>query len=816
MEGRGVMIQDIRYAWRVWRKYPLVIVAAILSLGFGMGANTAVFSVLHAALLKTAAVREPGTISRIYSTSAASAGLHATSFQNYDDLRRAMPFAIAAAAPISIGLSSDGGQPEEVPAELVSDNYFRLLGVVPALGRLFAVSEGGPDGSSPVVVVSDALWRRRFAGRADAIGHKVSVNARPFTIIGVAPAGFASLDLMRAVDVWIPMAMHADALTGVQNFYFNQRWRGMFDLVARQEPPLTGTEARSLLMAQATALADTFPKENEGLGFETRALRQSGLNPAQRESWTRGGGLMGGVVALVLLIACVNVANLLLARSAARQREIAVRLALGASRRDLIRQLLIESFMLSLAGAAAGLLIAKGSLLLLNGMRPAFMPTSFATPIDGLALVFTGVMTVLTSLAFGLAPAFQSARQDVVNGLKNSRALVRRTSGGDFGRLLLVVQSTLATVALVLAALFLRSLHQAQTLDTGFDRQNLVVVGFDLGMLRYDNTRGPALVRQVNERMAATPGVVASAVSSHAVLDGAALASKIRLAGQPDAEAQSVHAQAVGLQYFKTMGIPLLEGRTFRETDTESPFGWAIVNKTLARQLWPGQPAIGQRFQLMGIKEPYEVVGLAADSQYESLGEATQPYFYIFYDQTPGLKKLTLFVRTTGDPRALQSTIEQGIRAVDPNLPLLSVRTMSEVMEKAMWVPRTGSALLMLFGAMSLTLAAIGIYGVTAFFVRQQVRDIAIRTALGASRFAILVPLMRWTFAPTLAGIALGLIVATLIGRLLGNFLIGIAPTDIASFASASSILGLVAAAASVLPALGATRLDPSSVLRGD
>ena len=781
-----------------------------------MGANTAVFSVLNAALLKTANVKEPGTITRIYSTSAASAGLLSTSFQNYDDLRRAMPFAIAAAAPISIGLSSDGGQPEEVPAELVSDNYFRLLGVAPALGRLFTVGEGSADGSSPFVVVSDALWRRRFAGRGDAIGQKVSVNARPFTIIGVAPAGFASLDVMRAVDVWIPMAMHADALTGVQNFYFNQRWRGMFDLIARQEPPITDTQARSLLMGQATALADAYPKDNKGLGFESLPLRQAGMNPAQRESWTRGGGLIGGVVALVLLIACVNVANLLLARSVARQREIAVRLAVGASRGHLIRQLLIESFMLSLAGAAAGLLMAQGSLQLLNRMRPAFMPASFATPIDGTALAFTGALTVLTSLAFGLAPAFQSARQDVVDGLKNSRALVRRTSGGDFGRLLLVAQSTLATVALVLAALFLRSLQQAQTLDTGFDRHNLAVVGFDLGMLRYDNTRGPAFVRQVNERMAETPGVVASAVSSHAVLDGTALASKVRLAGQPDSEAQSVHAQAVGLQYFKTMGIPLLEGRTFRETDTESKFGWAIVNKTLASRLWPAQAAVGQRFQLMGIKEPYEVVGLVADSQYESLGEAAQPYFYIFYDQTPGIKKLTLFVRTAGDPKALLSTIEQGIRTVDPNLPLLSVRTMSDVMEKAMWVPRTGSALLMLFGAMSLTLAAIGIYGVTAFFVREQVREIAIRTALGASRLAILVPLMRWTFAPTLVGIGLGLFVATMIGRLLGSLLIGIAPTDFASFASAGSILGLVAAVASVLPALGATQLDPSSVLRRD
>jgi macrolide transport system ATP-binding/permease protein len=809
-----MLLQDVRYALRGWRGHPLLISAAILSLALGMGANTAVFSVLNAALLTTAPVAEPAALILVYSTSAANPSLQGTSFPNYEDLRRALPFELAAAAPISIGLSTENGEPEELPAELVSDNYFDVVGVRAGHGRVFATGQGTTPGSNPIVVVSDTLWQRRFNRRPDAIGQKVSINGRPFTIAGIAPRGFASLDVMRAVDVWIPTVMHQDALTGVQGFYFRQRSGGMFDVVARRPPSLTASQMLAMLGAQARLLTDAYPKENTGLNFEVRPLTQAGPKPAQRAVWLRAGGLIAAIVALVLLIACVNVANLLLARSAARHREIAVRTAIGASKRQLIRQLLIESVMLSAAGAVLGVGIADVSLRVLKAVRPVIVPESFDASLDLRVFAFTAIVAAATGLGFGLIPALQTARQDIVSGLKEGRVIGGRAS--RFSRALLVVQSTLATVALVLAALFVRSVQQAQAVDPGFNRTNLAVVSFDLGMLRYDNTQGQEFVRRVNERMASIPGVITSAVSSYVVLDGAPLASKIRLVGQPEAEALAIRAQAVGQEYFRAMDIPLLEGRTFRPTDTvTSAFGWAIVNQTMANQLWPGRTVIGQRFEILGPGE-YEIIGLVADSQYETLAEAPQPFFYIFYDQAPGLKKLTLFVRTIGDPRALLSTIERDVRSVDPNLPLLSIRTISDVMNRATWVPRTGSALLTMFAVISLVLAAIGTYGVTAFFVRQQWREIGIRAAIGATGREIVFYLIKWTLMPGLIGLALGMLVARLSGRAIAGLLIDVSPGDPISFVVPAIILVLVSGAAAAIPAWGAMRMDLARVLTRD
>jgi predicted permease len=726
-----------------------------------------------------------------------------------------LPFDLAIAAPISVGLSGETGQAEELSAELVSENYFELLGVTAGRGRVFARGDDIAEGSNPTLVISDGLWQRRFARRPEVIGQLVSINARPFTIIGVAPAGFASLNVLRSVDAWIPTAMHQDALTGVQSFYFRQRSGGMFDLVARTPPTLTPTQAASMLDTQAAVLAEKFPNENQGLGFTTRPLRQARMNPTQQAMWTRGGWLMASIVGLVLLIASVNVANLLLARSVTRQRELAIRVAIGASLRQVRRQLLVESAMLSGAGALAGVGVAAASIRLLGAVRPAFIPASFEVSFDQPVFAFTGGVAILTTLAFGLVPAMRSARVDIAGALKDEGLAPGGLTRADFSRALLVAQSALATVAVVVAAIFARSLQEARSIDPGFRADNLAIVSFDLGMLRYDNTQGPDFVRRVNERMATISGVVSSAVSSHVILDGAPLASKIRLAGKADAEALSVPAQAVGLDYFRTLAIPLLEGRTFRMTDTgSSEFGWAIVNQTLAQQAWPNRPAIGQKFQVLGISEPYVVVGLVANSQYETLGEAAQPYFYIFYDQTPGLKKLSLFVRTANEPRAMLSTIEREIRAVDPTLPLLSVRTMADVLDRAMWAPRVGSTMLVIFAVMSLTLAATGIYGLTAFFVRRQWREIGIRTALGATRIAIVVPLMRRTLLPGLIGLVLGLLIAWLSVRAFAGLLIGIAPTDPASFAAAAAVFIGVSIAAALWPAIGAVRIDPSYVLR--
>jgi putative ABC transport system permease protein len=481
-----------------------------------------------------------------------------------------------------------------------------------------------------------------------------------------------------------------------------------------------------------------------------------------------------------------------------------------------MRQLLVESLLLSSAGAVVGLSVAWGSVHLLSAARPAFVPGSFEAPMEWSTLLFTGGIAFLIAPACGLLPALQASRVNVVDGLKGGEVAVQRVGRTDFSLALLIAQSTLATVALVLASLFVRSLRHAQDINLGFDADRVAIVSFDLGMLRYDNTKGPAFVRRVNDRLRAVPGIISSAVASHVLLDGAGLASKITLAGHEDAEALSVEAGAVGLEYFRTMQIPIIAGRGFRESDgaAVSEFGWAVVNRTMAEQLWPAMDAIGQRFHVLGIREPYVVVGVASDALYDTLGERRRPYFYIYYDQTPGLKKLTLRVLTAGDPRHMLQTIQKEIQAVDSNLPLINARTMSDVLNDAMWVPRTGAALLLMFGSIGLSLAVIGIYGVTAFFVRQRRREIGIRLALGATTANIVWLVVRRGLAPTMAGLVFGLAASFFGARLVASLLIGVSPRDPTSFATAVLVLAAAAGAASVLPALVAMRVDPAPILR--
>jgi predicted permease len=807
---------DLRSAWRMWRAHPLLTAAAVVSLALGIGANTAVFSVMNALFLKSAPVAEPGTLVAVYSASAAGPGSHQSSFKNYTDLRESLPVELLAYTPIPVGLSAAGSPAENVSTELVSGNYFSLLGVRAGLGRVFAFTaeQDKVANTDPEIVISDALWRRRFGG-ADVVNQVVQLNARPFTIVGVAPPTFVGLDVLRTVDVWVP-ASNTSILTGVTNFYFNNRAIGMFDVVARTTASTGPPQLASILQGQAARLAQTFPNENKGLSLVTRPFWQAGMNPTQRDTWLRAGELLTLVVGLVLLIACANVANLLLGRSASRRRELAIRLAIGATRRQVARQLLTESLLLSSAGAVVGFCLARGMIYVLSAVRPAFVPVTFEAPIEWTALLFTGVIAFLVAPICGLLPALQASRANVVDGLKGGEVAAQRVGGHDFSVVVLIAQSTLATIALILASLFVRSLRHAQEVDLGFDADHVAIVSFDLGMLRYDNTKGPAFVRRVNDRLHAVPGIISSAVASHVLLDGAGLASKIKLAGHEDAEAISVEAGAVGIEYFRTMKIPIVGGRGFQESDAAevSEFGWAVVNRTMAQQLWPATDAVGQKFHILGIKEPYVVVGVVSDSRYDTLGEARRPYFYIYYDQAPGLKKLTLHVLTTGDPRPMLATIQREIQAADPNLPLIKARTMSDVLDAAMWVPRTGAALLLLFGAIALSLAVVGIYGVTAFFVRQRRREIGIRLALGASMARITWLVVRRTMVPTLVGFVLGLIASSVGGQLFGSLLIGINPTDPRSFAIALATLAAAAAAASVVPAFAAMRLDLIPILR--
>ena len=821
MIGRAIdrlrLLHDVRYAARTLRRRPILTAVAVTSLALGIGANAAVFSVLKGVLLDAPRVSDPATLYSIFSGNGISAELHRTSFENYKELRPAVPFEMAAYAGIVVAVADESDRPAELQAELVSNNYFRVLGVKAMYGRTFTTTEGAVDGQDPVVVISAALWRRRFAGEQAIVGKTISINTRAFTVIGVAPEGVGSINVARAVDLWIPTSMHKDALSGVDAFYFRVRSAPMFELVARIPRRVTAPQLTSILRAQSAALAERYPLDDKGMQLSAIPLQQARLDPSRRAAWLRAGGLLAAVVGLVLLIACANVANLLLARSISRRREISLRLALGASRAQIGGQLLTEAALLSAGGVVIGLGLAALSLRLLSAAPPIFMPSAVDAGLDVWTFSFAAGMGLAATLLIGIGPALHATGSRAMAGIRGDEGVVPGMSRAASSRALVMIQSSLATVALILALLFVRSLLNAQRIDPGFRTDDLALVTFDLGMLRYDNVRGPEFVRQVNERVSAIPGVVTSAVASHVVLEGPGLESNIRVRGRLIAEPLGIHAQAVGLNYFRALGLRLVSGRGFRANDSDSSqFGWAVVNETMAARLWPNQLAIGQQFEIAGIPEPYVVVGVVTDSQYESLGEKPRPFFYIYYDQAPGLKKLTLYVRTSVPPSTLLAAIEREIHRVDPRLPLTNLRTMRDVLSAATSASRAGSGLLALFGLIALALAMIGTYGVTAFLVSQRNREIGIRIALGASQGSILMPLVRWTLAPALVGIAAGALVTVSAGRWVTSLLVGLRADDPLSIAVATLTLAVSAGVACLLPALRALRLDPVRVLRID
>ncbi len=808
-------LRDVRHGLRGFKRNPILTGVAIVSLALGIGGNVATFSVLSALFLESAPVRRPAELVSIYTTRPDQPGPALTSFKNFDDLRKSLPVPAAAYASILVGISEPSGEAEQVSGELVSDNYFQVLGVGAVRGRTFLPEEGKIDGQNPVVVISDALWQRRFAAQ-DVIGRTILVNTKPFRIVGIAPAGYRGLDLGRAVDVWIMTSMHADALAGIQAFYYRVRVSSMFDVVARvaSDEALAALTAR--LKTQARDLATAFPAENNGLAFDVLPLQQARLGPQRRATWLRAGGLLAAVVALVLLIACANVANLLLAQAVMRRHEISLRRALGASNGRLRRQLLTEAALLAVAGAGIGIGVAYMSLRWAMGGHFLILPRSLQLGLDGKALTVAAAAGVCSTFLFGLAPALYATQGDISSGLRGGRIASGRLSGDRFSRLLLVAQSTLATTALILAVLFVRSLRNAQRIDPGFKTDHLALATFDLGLLRYDSERAPALVRRVLERINRIPGVTSSTISSHVVLDGPGLQSKITLPGRADAEDIGAHAQAVGRDYFRTMGLAVAAGRTFREDDSApSKFGWAVVNMTMAQTVWPDRPAVGQRFAISGIPEQYEVIGVVANSQYESLGETAQPFFYIYYGQATGLKKLSLYVRTAVDPASVLPAIARAVHDEDAQLPLIDLRTMADVLRKATAAPRAGSILLSAMGFLSVMLALMGTYGVTAFVVGRRRRDIGIRRALGASNSEVLLPFIRSTFLPALMGVVIGAALTVMASRLLSGLLVAVKPSDPVSLASATLII-VGSALATFVPAMSAIRSNVAVVLRNE
>ncbi len=821
------LFQDMRYGFRMLFKSPGFTAVAALSLALGIGANTTIFTLINAIFLNPIPVENAPGLVTLYTIDArvkeddAGGGnvLMPTSRPNFEDYRdhNSVFAGLVATSGLPLNLLQ-GGTPEQIGGEIVSGNYFSLLGVRPALGRAFLPEEDKIPGASPVVVLSHAFWTKRFGGDPGIVGGRLTLNGLPFTVVGVAPKGFLGTNLLQTPDLWVPMMMHKQVLAGFIADNFDDRRALTFNIFGRLKPDATIETAQAELRTIASNLEKEYPEPNRGRSVTLMPLAQTTIHPALRRAFIKAGGLLMTVVGLVLLIACANVANLLLARSTARRKEIAIRLSLGASRARLIRQLLTESLLLALLGGALGLLIAVwGRDLLLAFRPPQFFPNGLTLDLDGRVLGFTLAISLITGALFGIAPALQASRPDLVAELKERTGSQAAHRGGRFSLrgALVVTQVALSLISLIGAGLFLRSMQNTQRIDPGFDAKNLLTVGFDLGAQGLDMVRGRAYHDRLLETIRALPGIRSAALSANPPIGGG-IGRTIFPEGQAPntgAVGQFATTNSIGRGYFTTLGIPIRRGRDFVETDREGAPRMVIINEAMAKHFWPGQEALGKRFKFFGDESFAEVVGVAENAKVESLTEDPQPIAYLPEMQAYE-PAMVLNVRTEGDPRPLLDTVRRSAQALEPSMPLNNVQTAEDLIAASLWAPRMAAILLSIFGILALVLASVGIYGVMSYAVSQRTREFGIRMALGAQPSDVLTLVLRQGMRLVGLGVAIGLAAALWTTRLAAALLVGVSATDPATFAAIALLLASVAAFASFLPARRATRIDPTIALR--
>ncbi len=838
--GMETLLQDMRFGARTLAKNPGFTLVVTLTLALGIGANTAIFSFVNAVLLRTPPVAEPERLVYVFGGTKTSP-YSVSSYPDYVDYRdRNNVFSdLIAYSPITLSLNS-GEQVDTVTGLIVTGNYFDALGVRPRVGRAFMPEEDATPGSHPVAVISHGLWQSRFGADPGVVGRKLLLNGQQFTVVGVVPAEFNGADAGRTSDIYVPMAMQAlvrpprGGYSGEMNpDLLARRGSRWLDIVGRLKPGVTEEQAQAAVGTVAAQLSQTFQDTNREQVATVSPLAKG--DPEQRGTLLSVAGLLLAVVGLVLLIACANVANLLLARAASRRKEISIRLALGASRWRLVRQLLTESLLLSLLGGAGGLLLGVWLVKTMRTYSPPanFLPVAFDFSLDGNVLGFTLLLSILTGLLFGIAPALQASKPDLVVSLKDETALVPGASARRFTLrdLLVVAQVALSLVLLISAGLFLRSLRNAQGIDPGFEPRHVMTMPLNINLLRYTKTQGQDFYRQVLERVQALPGVQSATLTRTPPLSGSSRQSTVTFAGREAPEAGSnsessgggagenvpvniTLASSVALDYFKTLNIPLLRGRDFNAQDREGAPGVVIVNETFARRYFPGQDPLGQRVSLGGAQGPWlEVVGLARDGKYVTLGEVPAPFLYQPLAQRHE-SGMVLLLRTSGDPSPLVSAVRAEVHSIEPNLPLTNARLMEELLSTSLYPARMGAILIGVFGLLALLLASVGLYGVMSYSVSRRTREIGIRMALGARGGDVLRLVLRQSMTLVALGVALGLGAAFAATRLLSGFLYGISPTDPAAFIGIAALLAIVSLAACVVPARRAAAVDPLVAFR--
>jgi predicted permease len=807
--------QDLRHNVRMLLKRPSFTLTVVMTLALGIGANATIFTWIKVILLDSLpGIERPDELVEIWGATRHNAAL-STSYLDYVDFRDRNDTLSGLFAhqilPMNLGR---GEQPERVRGSVVSGNYFDVLGVKALIGRTFATDEDRTPNSHPVAVIGYGLWQRRFGSDTQVIGQKITLNEHDFTIIGVTPADFASPFAGDAIDVWTPVMMKD--YVARPHFSLTDRSSRWLMVMGRLKPGATVQQARASIAGIARQLEESFPQTNEQLGVEVYSVAQSPYS--LKRSLQSSLAILMAAVAVVLLIACANVANLLLARAASRRKEIAVRVALGGSRFRLMQQMLTESLVLASIGAAIGLALAFWSARFL----PAFLPPyasgqNFGATPDATVFAFTIALTVITTLLFGLAPTLQASRPDLVSGLKEGTAPIGRGQHRiSLRHGLVVTQIALSMIALISAGLFARSLQEAYKANPGFDPDHVLLAAFDPFLSGYDETRGREFYRQLVERVRALPGVQSATLARRLPLTLSNVGfTNVTIDGYAPGQNEDMRLnyETVGPQYFQTMRIPLVRGRDFDERDRENSHAVAIINETMSRRYWPKGGAVGQRLKLTG--DWLEIVGVAKDVKNRSLSESPRPLLYLPLLQSYR-SDMILVTRTFVIPEQAFRGLQTVVSSLDASMPMFDVKTFEQHIGVSLFLQRMAATLLSIFGLLALSLAALGLYGVMAYSVSQRTRELGIRISIGAKQRDVLKLVLGQTLVLAAIGIAGGLVTAIAVTRFAANLLYGISPADPATFALIAVLLLAVSLVAGYFPARRATRIDPMIALRSE
>lgn len=816
------LARDLRYAARMLLKTPGFTAVAVLTLALGIGANTAVFTILNTFLFNPFPVTDASSLAAVETAQSKTTktvnDLRPVSFLNLKDYQeKNQVFSSLAGYSSVLSLTMlDGTESQRVFGQLVTQNYFDTLGLKPALGRFFTPEEDATPGAHPVVVIGYSAWQIRFGGAADILGKTVKLNNQPFVIVGVAQKGFKGITAIFGPDMWIPSMMAAELLPPPQQKALGDRAALSFTGVGRLKPGVSLPRAQADLRAIGAALEKEYPDANEGQTVTLQPLAEAALG-TQWRGLKAGSAMLMAVVGLVLLLACSNVANLLLARASARRQEIAVRLALGAGRRRLVRQLLTESVLLGLLGGIFGFFAGYAGCQILW----SFKPTEYTANLAELRLntdvfVFSLIVSVLTGLIFGILPALRTSRTPVAEILKeDTRTAGRSLRQMGMANVLLAGQVAVSLVLLVMSALFLRSVEYQYAIDPGFQTKHLAVFMLYPGQQGYDRARTEQFYKEVRERFGRIPGVASASWASGLPFWAQAQLGIVIEAQEKRKKSEEISTvvNTIDLGFFRTMNIPLMEGRDFTDDDREDTDLVAIVNDTMAARYWPGQSSIGKRIELPAEKSFRRIVGIAKTVDYASLGEPPQACVYVPLRQKY-TDSMVLYVKTEGEPGQMFSALQSELRDIDPALPIEDARTGSKLVEQALWGTKIGVALLGVFGLLALGLASVGLYGLMAYNVNQRRREIGIRMAMGAGEGRVLQLIVREGMTLVIGGAVLGLLLSAALGRMVSRFLYGVSGSDPVSLAGATLVLLAVAAIACYFPARNASRVDPLVALR--